>query len=93
MAVAVPDDLDKLMDTVAGTDEWTASAPAHQGEHLYMSERVVVSPAPGVFEPDVQLAALESTGPGRGHGRPGQRPRHRAGLDPGRRRPGRDGRA
>jgi len=46
---------------VAGTDEWTATAEAHQGEHLYTSERVIVSPAPGVFEPDVELAALEST--------------------------------
>jgi [acyl-carrier-protein] S-malonyltransferase len=61
VAVAVPADLDKLMDTVAGADEWTASSPVHQGEHLYTSERVIVSPAPGVFEPDVQLAALEST--------------------------------
>jgi [acyl-carrier-protein] S-malonyltransferase len=75
VAVAVPADLDKLMDTVAGADEWTASSPAHQGEHLYTSERVIVSPAPGVFEPDVQLAALESTAlaeataaPGSGHG-------------------------
>ena len=61
VAVSVPADLDKLMDTVAGTDEWTASGPAHQGEHLYTSERVIVSPTPGVFEPDVHLAALEST--------------------------------
>jgi [acyl-carrier-protein] S-malonyltransferase len=61
VAVSVPADLDKLMDTVAGTDEWTASAPAHQGEHLYTSERVIVSPTPGVFEPDVNLAALETT--------------------------------
>jgi [acyl-carrier-protein] S-malonyltransferase len=61
VAVAVPADLDKLMDTVAGSDEWTTSGPAHQGEHLYTSERVIVSPTPGVFEPDVQLAALEST--------------------------------
>jgi len=75
VAVSVPADLDKLMDTVAGTDEWTASSPVHQGEHLYTSERVIVSPTPGVFEPDVQLAALESTAlaeataaPGSGHG-------------------------
>jgi [acyl-carrier-protein] S-malonyltransferase len=61
VAVSVPADLDKLMDTVAGTDEWTASAPAHQGEHLYTSERVIVSPTPGVFEPDINLAALETT--------------------------------
>ena len=56
-----PADLDKLMDAVAGTDDGSAAAAAHQGEHLYTSERVVVSPAPGVFEPDVNLAALEST--------------------------------
>ena len=75
VSVAVPDDLDKLMDHVAGSDEWSASGPASQGEHLYTSERVVVSPAPGVFEPAVHLAALESTAlaeanaaPGSGHG-------------------------
>ncbi len=60
VSVAAPADLDKLMDTVAGSDEWSGSTPAHQGEHLYTSERVVVSPAPGVFEPEVDLAALES---------------------------------
>jgi [acyl-carrier-protein] S-malonyltransferase len=71
VAVAVPADLDKLMDTVAGTDEWTASGPSHQGEHLYTSERVIVSPAPGVFEPDVQLAALESTALAEANAAPG----------------------
>jgi len=59
--VALPDDLDKLMDHVSGNDEWSASGPDGQGEHLYTSERVVVSPTPGVFEPAVHLAALEST--------------------------------
>ncbi len=58
VAVAVPDDLDKLMDAVGGAEEWTASA-AGQGEHLYTSERVIVSPTPGVFEPDHGLVALE----------------------------------
>jgi len=57
VAVAVPDDLDKLMDAVGGADE--VPTAAHQGEHLYTSERVVVSPAPGVFEPEEELAALE----------------------------------
>jgi len=61
VAVAVPADLDTLMDAVAGPDVWNASSPTHQGEHLYTSERVVVSPSAGVFEPDVELAALEST--------------------------------
>jgi [acyl-carrier-protein] S-malonyltransferase len=59
--VAVPDDLDKLMDHVSGNDEWSASGPDGQGEHLYTSERVVVSPTAGVFEPAIHLAALEST--------------------------------
>jgi [acyl-carrier-protein] S-malonyltransferase len=79
VAVAVPADLDKLMDTVAGTDEWTASSPAHQGEHLYTSERVIVSPAPGVFEPDVQLAALESIALAEATAAPGSG----QGIDPG----------
>ena len=79
VAVAVPSDLDKLMDTVAGTDEWTASAPAHQGEHLYTSERVIVSPTPGVFEPDVHLAALESTALAEATAAPGSG----AGTEPG----------
>ena len=81
VSVAVPDDLDKLMDSVSGSDEWTASGPDSQGEHLYTSERVVVSPAPGVFEPAVHLAALESSAlavataaPGSGAGaKPGTR--------------------
>lgn len=49
MAVAVPDDLDSLMDAIAG--------PVHQGEHLYMSERVVVSPCSGIFSPEDTLGA------------------------------------
>ncbi len=61
LAVAAPDDLDHLVDQVAGTESWHTYAAAHQGEHLYTSERVVVSPATGVFEPEETLAA---PGPG-----------------------------
>ncbi len=61
VSVAVPDDLDRLMDTVTGSDELSSSTPVHQGEHLFTSERVVVSSAAGVFEPEVQLCALERT--------------------------------
>ncbi len=61
VTVTVPEDLDKLMDAVAGHEVWNARSPAHQGEHLYTSERVIVSPAAGVFEPDAALAALETT--------------------------------
>jgi [acyl-carrier-protein] S-malonyltransferase len=81
VAVAVPEDLDKLMDALAGPETWNASSPTHQGEHLYTSERVIVSPSAGVFEPDVELAALETTAlaaataaPGSGEGTaPGSR--------------------
>ncbi len=79
VSVAVPDDLDKLMDTVAGGDDWGAGSPANQGEHLYTSERVVVSPAPGVFEPDAALAALERTALAEANAAPGSG----AGAEPG----------
>ncbi len=59
VSVAVPDDLDALIDAVAGPAVWNAQSPSHQGEHLYTSERVVVSPAAGIFEPDGGLTALE----------------------------------
>ncbi len=79
VAVAVPDELDKLMDTIAGTDEWSTATPANQGEHLYTSERVVVSPAPGVFEPDARLAALEADALAEANAAPGSG----AGAEPG----------
>ncbi len=79
VSVAVPDDLDRLMDTVAGADDWASGSPAAQGEHLYTSERVVVSPAPGVFEPDAALAALERTALAEATAAPGSG----AGAEPG----------
>jgi len=60
VAVATPDDLDGLVDAVAGSETWSAYASAHQGEHLYTSERVVISPAAGVFE---RAAGLGAPGP------------------------------
>jgi [acyl-carrier-protein] S-malonyltransferase len=58
LSVATPDDLDALMDAVAAPAVTEADKhPQHEGEHLYMSERVVVSPAGGVFTPEATLAA------------------------------------
>jgi len=51
LSVAVPDDLDKLVDTLAGNSPLHLYATQHPGEHLYMSERLVVSPGAGVFTP------------------------------------------
>ena len=79
VSVAVPGDLDKLMDSVSGVDDWAATIPSHQGEHLYTSERVVVSPASGVFEPAPHLAALEATALAEATAAPGSG----AGAEPG----------
>ncbi|MGO8864352.1 MAG: acyltransferase domain-containing protein [Acidimicrobiales bacterium] len=57
LAVAKPADLDTLMDQVAEAGTWKAEPALHQGEHLYMSERVVVSPSSGVFAPEESLRA------------------------------------
>ncbi len=51
VAVGTPDDLDSLVATLAGESSLHAYAAAHQGEHLYVSERLVLSPAAGLFDP------------------------------------------
>ena len=51
LAVSTPDDLDRLVDAVSGNSALHAYALGHQGELLYVSERVVISPAAGIFEP------------------------------------------
>ena len=82
MSVSVPDHLDALMDAVAVPESWRAEPHAHHGEHLYMSERVVVSPCSGIFTPEDSLAApgtglLPGTAGGR---RPGAAPRRTVGV-------------
>ncbi len=57
VSVAEPDDLDKLMDVVAKPEGHAPDAHHHVGEHLYMSERIVVSPGGGIFFPEQTLAA------------------------------------
>jgi [acyl-carrier-protein] S-malonyltransferase len=54
ISIATPEDLDKLLGWVdAGA---SVSAPQFEGEHLFASERLVVSPGAGVFEPTGRLA-------------------------------------
>ena len=62
VTVSVPADLDRLVETLSGSPAMHAFATSHQGEHLYVSERVVISPGPGVFEP----AAETDLAPGAG---------------------------
>jgi [acyl-carrier-protein] S-malonyltransferase len=49
ISVAVPDDLDRLLDFVAAGR--TTTSTVLEGEHLFATERLVVSPAAGVFTP------------------------------------------
>lgn len=59
LAVATPDDLDALVDALAGESSLHTYALAHAGEQLYMSERVVVSPVAGIFEPAALADSVE----------------------------------
>jgi [acyl-carrier-protein] S-malonyltransferase len=51
ITVTTPGDLDALVGVLTGDDPLHAYAADHQGELLYVSERVVISPSAGVFEP------------------------------------------
>jgi len=62
LAVATPDDIDVLVQQLAGSDHVPPDMSSHQGEHLFSSERVVVAPSAGVFVPD---PLLEAPHPGR----------------------------
>ncbi len=86
-AVATPDDLDTLVNAIAGSETWNAYAAAHQGEHLYTSERVVISPcgracsspSPGWPRPGPGALAPDGTDVPARRGRPrggGRPPRH-----------------
>ncbi len=55
VSVSTPDDLDRLVDAMAGDTALHAFAAGHHGEQLYVSERLVISPGPGVFEPAADL--------------------------------------
>jgi len=69
LSVSVPDDLDKLLATLAAPS--AASAGVHEGEHLFATERLVVSPAAGVFTPFEGVDAGTAVDPGAVLGRVG----------------------
>jgi [acyl-carrier-protein] S-malonyltransferase len=59
MSVATPDDLDHLLESLAGPSAAQQEAIDHRvGERFHMSERLVVSPGAGLFEPDASLSGL-----------------------------------
>ena len=49
ISVSTPEDLDKLLEWVGATS--TIAPTRHEGEHLFAVERLVVSPAAGIFTP------------------------------------------
>ena len=51
ISVATPDDLDKLLAWIAADSNAAPAAMQPEGEHLFVAERVVVSPAAGIFTP------------------------------------------
>ncbi len=55
LSVSTPDEVDRLLETIAGTST-TPHLTGHEGEHLFATERLVVSPAAGVFTPDPSIA-------------------------------------
>ena len=48
-----PDDVDGLLESISS--ETVTAVPTHEGEHLFATERLVVSPAAGVFTPDATI--------------------------------------
>jgi [acyl-carrier-protein] S-malonyltransferase len=55
ISVATPDELDKLLDFVAARK--TVITTPLEGEHLFATERLVVSPAAGVFAPTAGISS------------------------------------
>ena len=55
ISIATPDDLDKLLDFVSAGHP--ATTAVLEGEHLFATERLVVSPAAGIFTPLGELTA------------------------------------
>jgi [acyl-carrier-protein] S-malonyltransferase len=62
LSIATPDDLDKLLDIIDASHALPTALP--QGEHLFAAERLVVSPAAGVFTPvgELQEGTMIETG-------------------------------
>lgn len=55
ISVQTPDDLNKLIRAVESNASTAAQLDEDFGEHLYASERIIVSPSAGVFSPSAVL--------------------------------------
>ncbi len=63
ISVATPEELDKLIEWVNASSP--VGAAQLEGEHLFAVERLVVSPAAGVFSPDATVGIDSTIGVGR----------------------------
>jgi [acyl-carrier-protein] S-malonyltransferase len=63
LAVNTPDDLDRLLEDIAATPQ-TSAVGTHEGEHLFATERLVVSPGAGIFEPAPEVGEGTPVEPG-----------------------------
>lgn len=63
ISVSTPDELDKLIEWVNASSP--VGAAQLEGEHLFAVERLVVSPAAGVFSPESSISIGTSIGVGR----------------------------
>ncbi len=63
LAVNTPDDLDRLLEDIAATPQ-TSAVGTHEGEHLFATERLVVSPGAGIFEPAPEVGEGTAVEPG-----------------------------
>jgi [acyl-carrier-protein] S-malonyltransferase len=64
-----PSDLDQLLDLIAPTSTSEGSGASHEGEHLFSTDRLVVSPAAGLFIPvsNLEIGQKVSNGQLLGH--------------------------
>jgi len=62
VSVATPSDLDLLVEAISGHSALHHCAASHHGEHLYVSERMVISPCAGIFQPTGASAAAAAEG-------------------------------
>ncbi|MEI6497320.1 MAG: ACP S-malonyltransferase [Actinomycetota bacterium] len=60
LSVSTPEELNKLLDWVDSATRPATKPGALEGEHLFATERLVVSPAAGVFEPVANIADGDS---------------------------------
>jgi [acyl-carrier-protein] S-malonyltransferase len=57
ISASTPDEVDALLETIGGGT--SPHLTGHEGEHLFATERLVVSPAAGVFTPDPAIGPGE----------------------------------